>query len=76
MVMKQKKVKKEKMEFTGMVTDANKSIFQIDIGNGQVVQCTLSGKIRTNSIRILVGDKVLIEVSEYDPSKGRITVRY
>lgn len=76
MVMKQKKVKKEKMEFTGMVTEANKSIFQIDIGNGQMVQCTLSGKIRTNSIRILVGDKVLIEVSEYDPSKGRITVRY
>lgn len=76
MVMKQKKVKKEKMEFTGMVTDANKSIFQIDIGNGKTVQCTLSGKIRTNSIRILVGDKVLIEVSEYDPSKGRITVRY
>lgn len=74
--MKQKKVKKEKMEFTGMVTEANKSIFQIDIGNGQMVQCTLSGKIRTNSIRILVGDKVLIEVSEYDPSKGRITVRY
>lgn len=70
------KIKKEKMEFTGLVTDANKGIFKIDIGNNVLITCTLSGKIRTNSIRILVGDKVLVEVSEYDTSKGRITVRY
>jgi len=75
MVHKQK-IKKEKMEFEGKVIDANKSIFKVDIGNGQHVTCTLSGKIRTNSIRILVDDRVLIEVSEYDTSKGRITVRY
>lgn len=74
--MNKSKVKKEKMEFEGKVIDANKSIFKVDIGNGQHVVCTLSGKIRTNSIRILVDDKVLIEVSEYDPTRGRITVRY
>ncbi len=75
-MVKPQKIKKEKMEFEGKVVDANKSIFKVDIGNGQYVTCTLSGKIRTNSIRILVDDKVLIEVSEYDTTKGRITVRY
>ena len=75
-MIKKDKVKKEKMEFQGVVVDANKSIFKVDIGNKQFITCTLSGKIRTNSIRILVDDKVLIEVSEYDTSRGRITVRY
>jgi translation initiation factor IF-1 len=37
--------------------------------------CTLSGKIRMNSVKILVGDKVVIEVSEYDTTQGRIVFR-
>jgi len=40
------------------------------------VSCTLSGKIRKNTIKILQDDKVSVEVSTYDPSKGRITYRY
>ena len=40
------------------------------------ISCTLSGKIRKNTIRILDGDKVSVEVSIYDPSKGRITYRF
>lgn len=39
------------------------------------VSCTLCGKIRNNSIKIMEGDEVLVDVSAYDPSKGRITYR-
>lgn len=74
--MKQKKVSKDKIELSGKVVSANSSIFVVEIESGAKITCTISGKIRTNNIRILVEDKVLIEVSEYDTSKGRIVVRY
>ena len=41
----------------------------------QVILCTISGKIRKNSVRILVGDKVQVELSAYDLTRGRITYR-
>lgn len=63
------------MEFEGEVIDSNKGKFKVKVTDNYSVLCTLSGKIRTNSVRILLGDKVKIEVSEYDPSQGRIVYR-
>lgn len=51
------------------------SIFRVKLENGLMVISHLSGKIRMNSIQILPGDKVQIEMSPYDLSKGRITRR-
>ena len=66
---------RDRLEFEGTVIDASKGQFKVQITETYTVLCTLSGKIRTNSVRILLGDKVKIEVSEYDPSKGRIVYR-
>lgn len=66
---------KDKMEFEGEVIDSCKGKFTVKVNDNLNVLCTLSGKIRMNSVKILVGDKVKIEVSEYDPSQGRITYR-
>jgi translation initiation factor IF-1 len=66
---------KEKLEFEGEVIDANKGKFKVKVNEEYVVLCTLSGKIRQNSVRILLGDRVKIEVGEYDTSQGRIIYR-
>lgn len=65
----------DKMEYEGEVLDACKGKFTIRVNDGYNVMCTLSGKIRQNSVRILIGDTVKIEVTPYDPSKGRIVYR-
>ncbi len=49
---------------------------EIDGMNGHVALCYISGKMRMNNIRILVGDRVTVELSPYDLSRGRITYRY
>ena len=67
---------RDRLEFEGQVVDANKGKFKVKINENMTVLCTLSGKIRTNSVRILIGDKVTIEVSEYDTTQGRITYRH
>jgi translation initiation factor IF-1 len=64
------------LEFEGSVVDANKGMFKVQVNDNVVILCTLSGKIRMNSVKILVGDLVTIEVSEYDTTKGRITYRH
>ena len=51
------------------------TVFKVKLPNGHVVTATISGKLRMNYIKILPGDKVTVEVSIYDPSKGRITWR-
>lgn len=66
---------RERLEFEGNVIDSNKGKFKVKVNDNYTVLCTLSGKIRTNSVRILVGDLVRIEVSEYDPTQGRIVYR-
>jgi translation initiation factor IF-1 len=66
---------RDKLEFEGEVIDSCKGKFTVRVNNTFDVLCTLSGKIRMNSVKILVGDKVKIEVSEYDTSQGRITYR-
>jgi len=65
----------EKLEFEGEVIDANKGKFKVKISENYTILATLSGKIRQNSVRILVGDKVKVIVSEYDTTQGRITYR-
>jgi translation initiation factor IF-1 len=65
----------DRIEFEGNVIEANKDRFKVKITDAYVVICTLSGKIRQNSVKILMGDKVKVEVSKYDPSRGRIVYR-
>lgn len=67
---------RDRLEFEGEVVDANKGSFKVKINESVNVLCSLSGKIRVNSVKILVGDKVTIEVSEYDMSRGRIIYRH
>lgn len=64
-----------RLEFEGTVIDANKGKFKVQVTDNMIVLCTLSGKIRMNSVKILLGDKVKIEVSEYDTTQGRIVYR-
>ena len=53
-----------------------KAMFKVKLDNGIVIQAHVSGKIRMNYIRILPGDRVSIEISPYDLTRGRITFRY
>lgn len=65
----------EKLEFEGEVVNSVKGYFHVKVSENYITLCTLSGKIRQNSVKILVGDRVRIEVSEYDTTKGRIVYR-
>jgi translation initiation factor IF-1 len=67
---------RDRLELDGEVVDANKGKFKVKVNDSLTVLCTLSGKIRTNSVRILIGDKVTVEVSEYDTTQGRIVYRH
>ena len=66
---------RDRLEFEGEVIESNKGKFKVKINDNLTVLCTLSGKIRMNSVKILLGDKVRVEVSEYDPTMGRIVYR-
>ncbi|MBA31610.1 MAG: translation initiation factor IF-1 [Dehalococcoidia bacterium] len=69
--------KKEAIEVEGLVNEALKNaVFKIELANGHEVLAHASGKIRKNFIRILPGDKVLVELSPYDLTRGRITYRF
>lgn len=68
--------KKDAIEVTGVVDEVlPNAIFRVKLDNGHEIQAHLSGKLRMNSIRILEGDKVTVELSPYDLSQGRITWR-
>jgi translation initiation factor IF-1 len=68
--------KEDAIEVQGMVTDAlSNDVFSIQLDNGQEVRGYLSGKIRKNRIRILLGDKVTVAFSPYDLKQGRIIRR-
>lgn len=68
--------KEELIVLEGIITEALPSgMFRVDV-NGSEVVAHVSGKIRKNRIRILVGDKVNLEMSGYDITKGRITYRF
>ena len=68
--------KQDVIEVEGKVLEAlPNAMFKVELENGHVVLAHVSGKIRMNFIRILPGDKVTIELSPYDLSKGRIIWR-
>jgi translation initiation factor IF-1 len=69
--------KKDVIEVEGKVIEAlPNAMFQVELEKGHKVLATVSGKIRLNFIRILPGDRVLVELSPYDLTRGRITYRY
>ena len=68
--------KDDVIEFEGVVVEAlPNATFKVKLPNDRIVTAHISGKLRMNYIKILPGDKVTVEVSIYDPSKGRITWR-
>lgn len=68
--------KEENLEMEGEVVDTlPNTTFRVKLENGHVVIAHISGKMRKNYIRILTGDKVKVELTPYDLSKGRITYR-
>src|SRR5690606_1622183 len=68
--------KEDNIEFEGEVVDTlPNTTFRVKLENGHVVTAHISGKMRKNYIRILTGDKVKVEMTPYDLSKGRITYR-
>ena len=69
--------KEEAIEVEGTVVEPlPNAMFRVELENGHKVLAHVSGKIRMNFIRILPGDKVKVELSPYDLSRGRITYRY
>ncbi|GKQ42241.1 translation initiation factor IF-1 [Companilactobacillus sp. RD055328] len=69
--------KDDVIEIEGTVTDTlPNAMFRVKLENDATVLAHISGKIRKNYIKILPGDKVTVELSPYDLSKGRITYRY
>jgi translation initiation factor IF-1 len=68
--------KEEHIEFEGTVIDTMpNTTFRVELENGHVVTAHISGKMRKNYIRILTGDKVTVQLTPYDLTKGRIVYR-
>ena len=68
--------KEDMRELEGVVVEAMpNAMFKVEIQGGHIILAHISGKLRMNFIRILPGDKVTVEMSPYDLSKGRITWR-
>ncbi|MBS5659782.1 MAG: translation initiation factor IF-1 [Clostridiales bacterium] len=68
--------KDDVIEIEGTVVESlPNAMFQVELANGHKILAHISGKLRMNFIRILPGDKVTVEMSPYDLSKGRITWR-
>jgi translation initiation factor IF-1 len=70
-------VKENAIELEGTVIEPlPNAMFKVELENGHVVLAHISGKMRMHYIRILPGDRVTVELSPYDLSRGRITYRY
>ena len=70
-------VKEESLEFTGIVLELlPNAMFKVKLDNDHEVLAHTSGKLRKNRIRVLVGDKVDVEMTPYDLTKGRIVYRH
>ena len=68
--------KDDVIELEGTVVESlPNTTFRVDIGNGHIILAHISGKLRMNFIRILPGDKVTVQMSPYDVTRGRITWR-
>ncbi len=69
--------KKDVIEVEGTVVESlPNAMFRVELANGHKVLAHISGKIRLHFIRILPGDRVLVELSPYDLARGRITYRF
>jgi len=69
--------KQEGIQVDGRVLEAlPNAMFKVELDNGHVILAHISGKMRKNYIRILPNDRVLLELSPYDLSRGRITYRH
>ena len=69
--------KEEVLEFTGVVTELlPNAMFRVKLENNHEILAHTAGKMRKNRIRVLAGDKVNVEMTPYDLTKGRITFRY
>lgn len=70
-------IKEELLVFDGAVMDClPNAMFRVKLDNDHELIATISGKMRKNKIRVLLGDRVSVEVTPYDLTKGRITFRY
>ncbi len=68
--------KEESIEMEGIVSDTlPNTMFRVKLENGHIVTAHISGKMRKHYIRILTGDKVTVQLTPYDPTKGRIIYR-
>lgn len=68
--------KEDHIEMEGVVTDTlPNTMFRVELENGHTITAHISGRMRKNYIRILTGDKVKVELTPYDLSKGRIVYR-
>jgi len=70
-------VKQPSIDQDGTITEAlSNAMFRVELENGHVITAHISGKMRMHYIKVLPGDRVKVEMSPYDLSKGRITFRY
>ena len=68
--------KEDQIEMEGTIIETlPNTMFRVELDNGHVITAHISGKMRKNYIRILTGDRVIVEMTPYDLSKGRITYR-
>jgi translation initiation factor IF-1 len=68
--------KEDLIEFSGVVVELlPNAMFRVKLENDHIILAHTSGKMRKNRIRVLVGDKVIVEMTPYDLTKGRITFR-
>ncbi|TSC54497.1 MAG: translation initiation factor IF-1 [Microgenomates group bacterium LiPW_31] len=69
--------KKEKEEVEGVVIESlPNTMFRVKIDNQKIVSCHLAGKMRINYIKVMPGDRVTVELTPYDETRGRIVYRY
>mgnify|MGYP001585423305 FL=1 len=69
--------KQQAIKIDGVITEAlSNAMFRVELKNGHQIIATISGKMRMYYIRILPGDKVQVEMSPYDLTRGRISYRY
>ncbi len=69
--------KKESIEVEGKVVEClPNAVFRVELPNGHKVMAHISGRMRRHYIKILPGDRVLVELSPYDLSRGRVTYRF
>ena len=69
--------KQPSIEQDGVITDAlSNAMFRVELENGHIITAHISGKMRMHYIKILPGDRVRVDMSPYDLTKGRITFRY